>query len=36
LSSDEKKILLKKEKKEREYKNIGRLDQNPYVNKNYT
>jgi len=30
-----KKILLKKEK-ERKYKNMGGLDQNPYVNKNDT
>jgi len=31
-----KKILLTKKKKEREYKNMGELDQNRYVNKNYT
>ena len=30
-----KKILLKKEK-ERKYKNMGGLDQNPYVNTNDT
>jgi len=30
-----KKVLLKK-KKERKYKNMGGLDQNPYVNKNDT
>jgi len=32
-----KKIFLKKKEKERKYKkNMGELDQNPYVNKNYT
>jgi len=30
-----KKVLLKKEK-EIKYKNMGRLDQNPHVNKNDT
>jgi len=31
-----KKVLLKKEKKKKEKKNMGGLDQNPYVNKNDT
>ena len=31
-----KKNIIKKRKKEREYKNMGELDQNPYVNKNDT
>jgi len=31
-----KKILLKKEKKERKCKNMGGLDQNPYANKTDT
>ena len=31
-----KNILLKKKKKERKYKNMGGLDQNPYVNTNDT
>jgi len=33
--SHKKKVLLKK-KKERKYKNMGGLDQNPYINKNDT
>jgi len=31
-----KKNIIKKKKKERKYKNMGGLDQNPYVNKNDT
>jgi len=31
-----KKNIIKKKKKERKYKNMGRLDQNSYVNKNDT
>ena len=31
-----KKVLLKKKKKKKEKKNMGGLDQNPYVNKNDT
>jgi len=35
LPSHEKSIIKKKEK-ERKYKNVGELDQNPHVNKNDT
>jgi len=31
-----KKNIIKKRKKERKYKNMGGLDQNPYVNTNDT
>jgi len=31
-----KKFIIKTKKKERKYKNMGGLDQNPYINKNDT